>query len=130
MVALPVAVLDSGALLGWLGIGKTLIEGDWEIGAAVISEAALSEALHFLAVFHDNDVHALQSDLLSIQFAPMLTAAVLPLAAQSASELAVHGEWGLATSVAVARAQALPLVSFANVEADGVFALRMQRRSA
>ena len=127
MVALPVAVLDAGALLGWLGAAKMQVEGDWHIASVLVTEAAMSEAVHFLVSFHDGDDAALQADIVALQFSPTLTAPVLPLAAASRDELATYEEWGLATTIALARAQSLPLVSFAAVDTPGVLAMRMRR---
>ena len=127
MVAVPVAVLDAGALLGWLGAAKMQVEGDWYIASALVTEAAMSEAVHFLVTFHDGKDAALEADIVALRFAPILTAPVLPLALASKDALATWEEWGLATTVALARAQGLPLISFSAVDAPGVLALRMQR---
>ena len=108
MVALPVAVLDAGALLGWLGAANMQVEGDWHIASALVTEAAMSEAVHFLVTFHDGNDAALEADLVALQLAPTLTTPVLPLAVASRDALATCEEWGLATTVALARAQGLP----------------------
>lgn len=99
VVALPIAVLDAGVLLGWLGAAKMQVEGDWHIASALLNEAAISEAVHFLVSFHDGDDGA----------------------------LAAYEEWGLATAIALARAQSLPLISFSAVDTPGVLAMRMRR---
>ncbi len=94
-----------------------------------MAETIVSEAVHFLVLRHEGDRAGLAGDLLALDFAPIITIPVLPLAERAADivDEALGVGWGLACAAAVAQRDRVPLVSFHAIDIAGITTVRLRR---
>jgi hypothetical protein len=129
VIDLAVATFDAGGLLAWLGLGGVAMADDLRVGSALVVDAVMSEAVHYLAIRHEGNAAALAGDLLMLELAPILSVPVVPLVERAARYLSEESGvgWATACAGALAARDAVPLASFHMLDLADVITVRLRR---